>query len=287
MNVDANIVGWYQSTFLGSYCTKDLLLTQFDFQLHLGSGAVVLIYDPAASMSGTLSLKALRLTRAFMTAFKNKAITIESLATSTVSMNSVFEELPVRIRNPHLVNALLLDLQAATTPISRLPKAGTGAESVATGPGAVSVASGGVASSAATTSQVLTCDFDRLDLTTSPIMRRQLTFLTDGVDELVRKLDGISRADGTAAMAERKRRDWLRERKEENEVRRAAGLKALPEEDPEKWFFQPLTDHPSQRDADRLGLLLAGAQVEAYCSAINKFTGQSFGKLFLAGSLHK
>ncbi|CAE7766550.1 eif3H, partial [Symbiodinium sp. KB8] len=129
VNVDANIVGWYQSTFLGSYCTKDLLLTQFDFQLHLGSGAVVLIYDPAASMSGTLSLKALRLTRAFMTAFKNKAITIESLATSTVSMNSVFEELPVRIRNPHLVNALLLDLQAATTPISRLPKAGTGAES--------------------------------------------------------------------------------------------------------------------------------------------------------------
>ena len=32
VNVDNNSVGWYQSTFLGSYCTKDTILHQFEYQ---------------------------------------------------------------------------------------------------------------------------------------------------------------------------------------------------------------------------------------------------------------
>jgi len=258
-------------------------MTQYDFQLHLGSGAVVLIYDPAATMTGTLSLKAMRLTREFMMAFQNKTITPESLSATQLSMQSVFEELPLRIRNPHLINALLLDLQSAATPLSRLPSAGA-IEEAASKAASVPTAS---AASAATSSQVLTSDFDRLDLTTSPVLRRQLTFLTDAVEDLVRKQNGCARADGAVVLAERKRREWIKKRTEENEVRYAAKLKPLPLTDPEKWFFQPLAEHPSQRDADRLGLLLAGAQVGQYCEAINKFAGQSFGKLFLAGSLHK
>ena len=71
----------------------------------------------------------------------------------------------------------------------------------------------------------------------------------------------------------------------ENEVRKAAGEEALPEEDPSLPFFRPVQQDSRQKDP--LDILLMSAQVNNYCSQVNKFAGQSFGKLFLASSLHK
>ena len=77
VNVDNNVVGWYQSTYLGSYCTRDTILHQFEFQENLPN-SVVLIYDGVRTAQGQLSLKALRLTDSFCDAFRSKRITAES-----------------------------------------------------------------------------------------------------------------------------------------------------------------------------------------------------------------
>ena len=43
MNIDHHHVGWYQSTYLGSYMNKTLLESQFDYQNTIEE-SVVLIY---------------------------------------------------------------------------------------------------------------------------------------------------------------------------------------------------------------------------------------------------
>lgn len=72
---------------------------------------------------------------------------------------------------------------------------------------------------------------------------------------------------------------WLVKRKEENKVRRERGQDLLPEEDPA--LLKAITP-PS-----RLESLLITKQINTYCDQINRFTGKSFEKLFLVGSLHK
>jgi len=66
VNVDHQQVGWYQSTYMGQYCTHELIATQFEYQENLGDNAVVILYDPLRTSHGSFSLKAYRLTDKFM-----------------------------------------------------------------------------------------------------------------------------------------------------------------------------------------------------------------------------
>lgn len=70
MNVDHNQVGWYQSTYMGSYCTHELIQTQFEYQENIGDNAVVVLYDPLRTTHGSFSLKAYRLTDRFMELYR-------------------------------------------------------------------------------------------------------------------------------------------------------------------------------------------------------------------------
>jgi hypothetical protein len=80
----------------------------------------------------------------------------------------------------------------------------------------------------------------------------------------------------------RQREEWLRLRRKENEKRRAEGLEALPETDASLAFFKPVADRSGREPLDTL---LLSAQISSYCSSVNKFADQSFGKLFLASHL--
>lgn len=73
--------------------------------------------------------------------------------------------------------------------------------------------------------------------------------------------------------------------REENALRVRNGEDPLPEEDSSLPFFRPLD--PPRGSKDPLDVLLMSANISAYCSSVNKFAGASFGKLFLASSLHK
>ena len=77
MNVDNNQVGWYQSTYLGTVCTTDLVSKQFDFQEVVGPNSVVLVYDPLRTTHGSMPLRAFRLTDAFMKAYRAKKFPLQ------------------------------------------------------------------------------------------------------------------------------------------------------------------------------------------------------------------
>ncbi len=65
VNVDCNNVGWYTSSFFFSFVSTATALSQYEYQSNV-EGAVALVYDPRQTASGSLFLKAFRLTERFM-----------------------------------------------------------------------------------------------------------------------------------------------------------------------------------------------------------------------------
>jgi translation initiation factor 3 subunit H len=44
VNVDNNTVGWYQSTYLGSFVTHKLIETQYNYQQTFNNKSVVIVH---------------------------------------------------------------------------------------------------------------------------------------------------------------------------------------------------------------------------------------------------
>jgi len=112
VNVDNNNVGWYSSTYMGSFLNEQTIETQYNYQERIPN-CVVVIYDPLKTSQGALSLKAYRLTQSFMKLYRTQSFTKDSLNKSNVSYKDIFEEIPIRIHNSLLSSALLYELQEA------------------------------------------------------------------------------------------------------------------------------------------------------------------------------
>eukprot|EP00474_Spongospora_subterranea_P008974 CRZ09432.1 hypothetical protein [Spongospora subterranea] len=118
VNVDSNSVGWYQSISNadllqdqgGSNTWSSIVATQFDYQTNI-PGSVVIIYDPLRTCYGTLSIRAYRLTDAFMRFYKAGDQSREGFNRFQVDSRSIFEELPVKVHNSNLVHAFLYELR--------------------------------------------------------------------------------------------------------------------------------------------------------------------------------
>ena len=299
--VDNNSVGWYQCSYLGSFCTKDTIAHQVDFQTAI-PGSVLLVYDGLRTGLGQLSVKAVRLTDAFMSALKRGKIGMDSCvarlqlrpaaslaarlppplplpraaarrpgrppaplpprSVSSLSASQIFEELPLRIRNSALVQAALFDLTSR-----RALGAATGAGA---GAGAGAVAD---------------VDFARLDLNSGPFLEKHLELLKDVTEQLLRAQQESTYYQRRLDPNAKQRADWLARRREENELRRRNKEPLLPEEDPSLPFFRPVD--PPRGAKDPLDVSLMSANISHYCAQVGKFSGASFGKLFLASSLHK
>merc|ERR1711934_8214 len=111
VNVDNNTVGWYQSTYLGSHITENLIATQFNYQESIPK-CVCLIFDPLKTAQGNLALKAVRLTDSFLALYKGGEFTLDSILKSGVCAEDIFEELPIEVRNSNLIKAFLLQMDS-------------------------------------------------------------------------------------------------------------------------------------------------------------------------------
>ena len=95
-NVDNMAVGWYSSTYLGSFYTKDNVECQAEYQAEVPN-SVLLVYDNVPTAQGLLSVKALRLTQSFMEDWRHQG-RLGSEAFTRLPPSAVFEELPVKVR---------------------------------------------------------------------------------------------------------------------------------------------------------------------------------------------
>lgn len=112
INVDNHVAGWYSSMYLGKYFTKENV-EHHAFYQETHPDSILLMYDNVSSAQGLLSLKALRLTDAFMEEWRSQS-RLGSEAFTRLAPSSIFEELPIKVR-------ALLRLQLIRTMRSRLP----------------------------------------------------------------------------------------------------------------------------------------------------------------------
>lgn len=146
VNVDNNVVGWYLSAYPGPFLNESTIDTQYNYQATIKKCAMI-VFDPVKTSQGILSIRAYRLTEPFMEQYKQpNRFTKESLDAANFTFEDIFDEIPVRIHNPHLINALLYDMQG---------------------------------------SDLVSAHFERLNLSVAPFLEKNLEFLSESLDDLV------------------------------------------------------------------------------------------------------
>jgi translation initiation factor 3 subunit H len=119
-NIDDNIVGWYQTTYLESYLNETVIEGQYHYQLDFGKKCICILFDPLKTNNGVLGVKAIRLKDSFMDlltkVYKEQhsdrlQITQEFLAKMKIVASDMIEEIPVKITNAKLVEAFLYELE--------------------------------------------------------------------------------------------------------------------------------------------------------------------------------
>ncbi|KVI08491.1 JAB1/Mov34/MPN/PAD-1 [Cynara cardunculus var. scolymus] len=124
-------------------------------------------------------------------------------------------------------------------------------------------------------------DYDRLQLSTIPVMERNMEFLIECMDDLSMEQQKFQFYYRNLSRQQAQQQTWLQKRRAENMARKAAGEDPLPEEDPSNPIFKPLPE-PSRLDS-----FLITNQVSNYCNQINSVAGQSFSRLYLMKALHE
>lgn len=160
VNVDNSCVGWYQSMYLGIYSTSSLLENQLSYQTDLSPNAVVILYDPMQTTHGKLALKCYRLTDECVRLRENEE-------NAFIDPRKIFEEVPIKLTNPGLVKAMLMDV----------------ADGIHDDPSNLQLFEKEHNTSRLGSSAVKTT-FDRLDLSTNPYLEKHLEFLCGWVDDL-------------------------------------------------------------------------------------------------------
>mmetsp|Transcript_7495 Transcript_7495/g.8633 ORF Transcript_7495/g.8633 Transcript_7495/m.8633 type:complete len:347 (+) Transcript_7495:79-1119(+) len=241
VNVDNNCVGWYQSMYLGSYSTASLLENQLSYQTDLSPNAVALLYDPMQTAHGNLVLKCLRLTPKVMKMMKESK-------NEFLKSTDIFEEVPITLQNPSLVNALL--------------------QSVKTGDYLASTSANNIAQQHEDVAPAFGVDttLDRLDLSTNPYLEKHLEFLSTWVDDLSAEQSKYQYYMRNLARNNRKNKG---EDKDGEKATTAA----------ESWA--------SSEAPRRLESLLISNQIKNYCDQVDKFADGGFGKLFIMDGLQK
>ncbi|CAG2234240.1 EIF3H [Mytilus edulis] len=196
VNIDHLHVGWYQSTYFGSFINRPLLDSQFNYQDNIEE-SVVLIYDPLRTTQGYLASKAYRLTREMMDFYRNGDYSPDSIKESNISFEKMFEEIPIYVKNSHLTNALLCEVEEKTTDEDK---------------------------------------FNYLDLATSSMLEKNLRQLMDCVDEVAMDANRFLNYQRQYNKQSVQKQQFLTKRQQENTAREARGEKPLPEDDINKMF---------------------------------------------------
>ena len=214
--------------------------------------------DTAKTAQGFLSLKAYRMTKDAIKMFKENDFSPDSIKDLHISFETMLTQVPIVIKNSHLINALLLDMQEQ-----------------------LNVSSGGA---------------QYLDLGTATTLETQIRSMMDSVDELNQESIKFNKHQNLMLKQFQEKTRFIQKRQLENQARQARGEEPLPEEDISKVFKN--VPAPSRLNplilsgtiaytADEvrpviarwiLVLFLISVQVSEFCS-------QSLAKLFLTEPL--
>lgn len=245
VNVDNNTVGWYQSSFLGLHLNQFLVDTQFQYQSDI-TESVVLIYDPLETSHGVLSLKAYRLSDAFLKLRKENNFTKESLIAQNFSFKQMFEEIPVQLTTSDLQRSLLyyFDLD-----------------------------------------EQLFDQFESLDLASDDYMEKNIDGLLSCVYDMQKEQNIHAQWQRNISALEKKQREFLTKRKADNQTRKEKGFDPLPETQKELEIEAP-TVFKKPPEPSRLESLLIAQRIDSHCDQVMNHAAQSLTKQFFLKSLN-
>ncbi|KAF2866694.1 eukaryotic translation initiation factor 3 subunit 3 [Massariosphaeria phaeospora] len=263
VNVDANNVGWYTSTSMGNFVNLNTIENQFYFQKEHNERTVALVHDVSRSSQGSLSLRAYRLSPAFITAYKESKFTTEknSLQKSGLRYHDILVEVPVIIHNSHLVTSLLHQLP------SDAPK-----EELSFPPNLAALQQ-----DPNTPEPPLFPNFDSLDLSIDPFLEKTCDLLLESIENHHTELNNHQYYQRSLAREQTKITAWQQKRKAENAARAASKQPLLPEDEWQRLFKLP-------QEPSRLEVLLNSRQVEQYSRQVDGFTASVSSKMFAVKS---
>ncbi|KAE9553356.1 hypothetical protein FO519_003419 [Halicephalobus sp. NKZ332] len=119
MNIDYELVGFYQAHNFGACFTQEVIDSLVDYQTIFQDG-VVIVYDPVRTRQGQLSLRAFRLTNKALELSLTGDWSPEAVKAAGLTHETMLEELPIVIRNSHLMNVMLAQL-SVVRPIKIAP----------------------------------------------------------------------------------------------------------------------------------------------------------------------
>jgi len=200
VNVDHLHVGWYQSAETGNFLSLPLLESQFHYQTSIEE-SVVIIFDTQKAKRSLISIRAYRLSPEGLELYKEQ---LEDQSSATlgpyVSYEKMFVEVPVVIKNSHLINVLLCEL-------TDLMK-----EDIST---------------------------KFLDLGTSSVLETQLCCMMDRVDEQNQESNKYIKHQIQVNKQQQDKTRLLQKRAAENAARQAKGEAPLSEDDIHK-LYKPI-----------------------------------------------
>ncbi|EJT97812.1 hypothetical protein DACRYDRAFT_24778 [Dacryopinax primogenitus] len=255
---DDNIVGFYQSTAMGAFLSQSFLDLQASHQKTLRHGGIALVHDVSRTARGNTSLKAFRLTQAFLEAHKTKKFSVQGLIERGLTFNSILEELPVQIHNTPLLDAFLLTLSQPS--VSRT---------------SASLYPTGSLSELPPTTQPLAPTYPILNTASTPTLTHNLSLVLDTIDDYNQESSNYAYHQRQIAREKARAETYIAKRKEENAQRLREGLTPLPEEDVSRMFKIP--PEPSRLES----MLLLG-QLDGYAKTLEDVTGASMVKMYAA-----
>ncbi|EMD01076.1 hypothetical protein BAUCODRAFT_194835 [Baudoinia panamericana UAMH 10762] len=258
VNVDAQSVGWYVSCGMGNFVTSAFVENQAFFQRAEGERTVALVFDVGRSGQGNLSMKAYRLSPAFMAAYKESKFTAENIQKSNLRYQDILQELPLTIHNSHLLTSFLHQLPTSPTenttpdlPISMLD----------------------LQSNPKISSTALSPNPTTLDLSIDPYLESTTDHMLDAIEAHQTEQNNFQYHQRSLAREQAKITQWQQKRKSENVLRAQQKQPLLDENEWTKLFKLPA-------EPNRLEALLVGRQVEQYARMVDGFSAGTVGKLF-------
>ncbi|KAL8736197.1 MAG: hypothetical protein Q9166_000352 [cf. Caloplaca sp. 2 TL-2023] len=261
VNVDANNVGWYTSANLGNFVNMNMIENQYHYQKELNERTVALVHDVSRSSQGSLSLRAFRLSPAFMAAYKENKFTVESLQKSSLRYQDILLELPLQIHNSHLLTSFLHNLPSS--PSSTAPN--TIPNSLSELPPTHNLPS------------PLHPNLSTLTLSIDPFLSQTSDLLLEAIESHHTELNNHQYYHRSLAREQAKITAWQQKRKAENASRLLTKQTPLPEDEWQRLFKLPT-------EPSRLEGMLNSRQVEQYARQVDGFTAGVTGKMFAVRS---
>ncbi|KAL2756495.1 hypothetical protein ACRALDRAFT_1042470 [Sodiomyces alcalophilus JCM 7366] len=254
VNVDANNVGWYTSATMGNFVNLSFIENQYHYQKD-NDKTVALVHDVSRSSQGSLSLRAFKLTPAFMAAYKEGKFTTESLQKSKLTFKDILQEFPVSVHNTHLLTTFLHQLPQA--PASDTLEPPTSMSELKDDP----------------TRQPLYPSIDNLDVSIDPFLEKTCDLLLDSIDAHYNEVNNYQFYQRQLGREQAKISQWQAKRKAENAQRTLAKQPLLPEDEWQRLFKLP-------QEPSRLDGMLNAQQVEQYSKQVDGFTANISAKMF-------